>query len=143
MAGTDQQQIRQHRNAKGFLDPSLLPTHLVDPQSQVCLEFPLDLLHRPPALVCTYHLSRRPLVQIGHQEFRLLRAQVPPSCTQDHSDVTDVSQTQACALHPEGFAALGSREAGNPDTVIICARQMCHQEFPLITLQPLPLMSMA
>src|SRR5262249_982019 len=42
MAGPDQQQIRQHRNAKGFLDPSLLPTHLVFTQAQVGLEFPIS-----------------------------------------------------------------------------------------------------
>ena len=29
MAGTDQQQIRQHRQAKGVLNPSLFLTHLV------------------------------------------------------------------------------------------------------------------
>jgi hypothetical protein len=44
MAGTDQQQIRQYCNAKGFLDPSLLPTHWVGTPSQVRLEFPIDLL---------------------------------------------------------------------------------------------------
>src|SRR5262249_2842496 len=64
VAGTDQQQIRQYPYTKGFLDPSLLPTHLVCAQSQVRLEFPVDLLYGPPALLCTYHLSRRPLVQM-------------------------------------------------------------------------------
>ncbi len=44
MAGTEQQQIREHRNAKGFLNAPLLPTHLVCTQSQVRLEFPIDLL---------------------------------------------------------------------------------------------------
>ena len=47
MAGTDQQQIRQYRYPKGVLDPSLLPTHLVCTQSQVRLEFPVDLLSVP------------------------------------------------------------------------------------------------
>ena len=112
MAGTYQQQICQHGYAKGFLNPSLLPTHLVCPQSQVRLEFPIDLLHGPSALVGTDHLSRDPLVQIGHEDFRLLLAQVTPSFTQNHRDITDVPQTQACAIHPEGFTALGAREAG-------------------------------
>jgi site-specific DNA recombinase len=31
----------------------------------------LDYLYGPPSLIGTYHLSRRPLVQIGHQDFRL------------------------------------------------------------------------
>src|SRR5438128_6687919 len=113
MAGTDQPQRRQYRDAKGFLDPSLLPAHLVCTPAQVRLELPMDSLHRPPSLIRTHHLSRRPLVQSGHQDFRMLRAQVPPSLTQDHSDGTDVPQTQACARHPEGFAARGSREAEN------------------------------
>ena len=45
----------------------------------------------------------------------MLRADVTPSFTQNHRDVTDVPQTQACAIHPEGFAALGARQAGHPD----------------------------
>ena len=49
----------------------------------------------------------------------MLRAHVTPSFTQDHSDVTDVPQTQACAINPEGFATLGARKAGHPDTLII------------------------
>ncbi len=47
MAGTDQEQIGQYRYTKGFLDPSLLPTHLVCAQSQVGLEFPIDLFSVP------------------------------------------------------------------------------------------------
>jgi hypothetical protein len=42
MAGTNQQQIRQYRYPKGVLDPSLLPTHLVGTQAQVCFELPTD-----------------------------------------------------------------------------------------------------
>ena len=69
MAGTNQQQIRQDRYPKGVLDPSLLPTPLVCTQAQVRLELPIDLLHGPSALVGTDHLSRNPLVQIGHEDF--------------------------------------------------------------------------
>ena len=90
MAGTDQQQIRQDRYPKGVLDPSLLPTDLVLAQPEVRLQRAVDLFHRPSALVGTDHLSRDPLVEIGHQDFRMLWADVPPSFTQDHSDVTDV-----------------------------------------------------
>ena len=90
MAGTDQQQIRQYRYPKGLLDPSLLPTDLVLAQPEVGLQLAVDLFHGPSALVCTHHLSRDPLVEIGHQDFRLLWADVTPSFTQDHSDVTDV-----------------------------------------------------
>jgi hypothetical protein len=107
MAGTDQQHICQHSYAKGFLNSSLLSTHLICSQSQVSLKFPMDLLHRPPALVWTDYLSREPFVQIGHQDFCLFRSQLPLSFTQKHRDVTDVPQTQACARHPKGFIALG------------------------------------
>ena len=105
MAGTDQQQIRQHRYAKGFSIRPSSPLTWCAPQSQVSLEFPIDLLYGPSALIGTYHLSRDPLVQIGHQDFRMFRADVSPSFTQHHRDVADVPQTQACAIHPEGFAA--------------------------------------
>jgi len=119
MAGTDQQQIRQDRYAKGLLDPSLFPADLVLAQPEVCFQLPIDLLHRPPSLVCSHDLSRRPLVQIGHQDFCLFRAEVSPSLTQDHSDLTEVSQTQAGAIDPEGFAAPRAREARHLNTLII------------------------
>src|SRR4030095_1020425 len=96
MAGTDQQQIRQDCYPKGVLDPSLLPTDLVLAQPEVRLQLAVDLFHWPSSLVGTDHLSRDPLVEIGHQDFRMFRADVTPSFTQDHSDVTDVPQTQAC-----------------------------------------------
>src|SRR5687767_9871576 len=97
MADTYQQQIRRNRDTKGLLDPSLLSTDLVFTQAKVGLEFPIDLLHGPSALVCTDHLSRNPLVQIGHQDFGMFWAEVTPFFTQYHSDVADVPQTQACA----------------------------------------------
>src|SRR2546426_6197666 len=138
MACTDQQQIRHHCYAKGLLDPSLFPTDLVLAQPEVGLQLAIDLFYWPPSLICTYHLSRDPLVQIGHQDFRMFRAQVTPSFTQNHRDVTDVPQTQAFAKNPEGFAALGSREAGHPNTLIIFARQMGHQVFDRLILDGFP-----
>jgi hypothetical protein len=138
LAGTHQQPIRQDRSPKGVLDPSLLLTPLVCPQAQVRLELPLALLHRPPALVCPSHLSRRPLVQSGHQDFRRFRAQAPPSFTQHHSDVADMPQTPACALPPEGFAACRAREAGHSDALRILARHMCSQVFERLLLDRFP-----
>jgi hypothetical protein len=43
MARTDQQQIRQHRDAKRLLDPSLLPTDLMLAQPEVGLQLAVDL----------------------------------------------------------------------------------------------------
>ena len=138
MAGPDQQQIRQDRYTKGVLDASCLSPYLGCPQSQGSLEFPIDLLHGPSTLVGTDHLSGDPLVQIGHQDFRLLGAKVTPFFTQDHGDVADVAQTQAGAIHPEGFAALRAREAGHPDTLRIFAGQMGHQVFDCLILNGFP-----
>src|SRR5215471_6595763 len=118
MADTDQQQIRQDRNAEGLLDPPLFPTDLVLTQPEVRLQLAVDLFHRPSSLVGTDYLSRDPLVQIGHQDFRMFRANVTPSFTQDHSDVPDVPQTQAGAIHPEGFPAPGTREARDQRALI-------------------------
>ena len=50
MAGTDQQQIRQYRNAKGLLDTSLLCTDLMFSQAKVCLQLAVDLFHRLSSL---------------------------------------------------------------------------------------------
>ena len=113
MAGTDQQQVRQDRYPKGVLDPSLLPADLMFPQAQGSLEFSIDLLHGPPVLIRTHHLSRDPLGQIGHQNLRLLRAEVSPSFAPNHCDITEVPQAQACARHPEGVPASRAREAGH------------------------------
>ena len=97
------------------------PTHLVGTRSQVGLEFPIDLLHGPSALVCTDHLSRDPLVQIGHEDFVLFRARVSPSFAQNHRDVTDVPQTQACAIDPEGFTPLSPGGGAPARAGNICA----------------------
>src|SRR5437588_3617098 len=114
MARAEQQQIRQHGDAKGLLNPSLVLTDLVLAQPKVRLQLAVDLFHWPPSLICRHYLSRDPLVQIGHQDFRMVWAEVTPFFTQHHGDVADVSQTQACARHPEGCAARGAREAGHP-----------------------------
>jgi hypothetical protein len=114
MARPDQQQIRHDSYAKRLLAPSLCPADLMLAQSEVRLQLAIDLFHWPPSLVRTYHLSRDPLVQIGHQDFRMFGADVTPFFTQHHSDVADVPQTQACARHPESFATRGSWETGPP-----------------------------
>ena len=68
----------------------------------------------------------------------MLWANVSPFSAENHGDVTDVPQTQACAIHPEGFAARGAREAGHSDTLIICARQMRYQVFDRLILDCFP-----
>jgi hypothetical protein len=138
MAGPDQQSIGQYRDAKRFLNPSFLCADLMLAQPKVGFQRSVDLLHRPSSLVCPYHLSRDPLVQIGHQAFRLLRAEVAPAFTQDHSDVADVPQTQAGAIHPEGFPARGAREAGHPSPWRICAGHMGHQVCARLLLDRFP-----
>jgi hypothetical protein len=47
MACTDQQQIRQHRYAKGLLDASLLCTDLMCSQPEVYLQLAVDLFSVP------------------------------------------------------------------------------------------------
>ena len=47
MACAEQQQIRQHGDAKGLLDPSLFPTDLVLAQPEVCLQLAIDLFSVP------------------------------------------------------------------------------------------------
>src|SRR5712692_3712167 len=138
MARAEQQQIRQHRDAKGLLNPSLVLPDLVLAQPEVRLQLAIDLFHWPPSLIRTHHLSRDPLVQIGHQDFRLFWAEVTPFFPQYHGDVADVPQTQACALHPEGFAARGSQEAGNPRALRIFARPMRYHVFERFALDRFP-----
>src|SRR5262249_29812050 len=68
----------------------------------------------------------------------MLRAQVTPSFTQNHRDLSEVPQTQACAIHPEGFTALGAREAGHPRALRIFARQMRPHVFERLILDRFP-----
>jgi hypothetical protein len=75
MAGPDHQHIRQHRSATGEPDPSRLPAYLGLAQPTVGLPCAVDLLSPPPSLRRTHHLLWRPLVQIGYQDFRVLRPQ--------------------------------------------------------------------
>ena len=99
MAGSDQKQVRHHRNAEGVLNSILLATDLVLTHSQVIFELPIDLLNRPPSLIRKHHVAGHQLGQIGHQDFCRFRAHVTPFFTQDHGDFANVSQTQAFAVN--------------------------------------------
>jgi hypothetical protein len=65
MAGTDQQLIRQYRNAKGAFDASFLRTDLRRTQSAVRLQLAMNLFHGPPSLVGTYHPGGEGLSAVG------------------------------------------------------------------------------
>lgn len=94
------------------------------PQSQVCLAFPVDVLSGPPSLRGTSPRSRRPLGQLGPQDWRRLRADVAPFFPPPHGAVADVPQTQAWARPPAGLAAVRAREAGHPEALSREARHL-------------------
>ena len=98
-------QVGQHRNTDRFLAPILVPTDLVLVQPQPGFKFPGHQLDRPAFLVRAHHLARRQLGQIGHQDFRLLGAHVPPLFAQHHGDFTDMTQTQAGVIRPKSPTA--------------------------------------
>jgi hypothetical protein len=102
MAPTDQQPVRSHCNAKGLLGLPFFAMRVMLAQPQVSLQCSRNLLHRPPALRRTYYCSRRPLVQIGFQKSRTLRA-----------DIAAINQTQVRAKHSKGLASCGRWEASN------------------------------
>jgi hypothetical protein len=126
-AGTAQPQVRQYRPTQGGLAPSLLPTPLGCPPAQGGLACSLAWLYGPSAVGDTDHLARAPLVQLGHEPLRLLRAQVPPACTPHHRAGTAVPQAPAWARHPGGLPAPGAREAGHPRALILLVRPRPHQ----------------
>jgi hypothetical protein len=138
MAGTDPEHRGQDRYPTGVLAPSRLPTHLGCAPAQVGRAFPLAWFHRPPSWARPHHLSRRPLVPLGHQDLRLFRADIAPFFPPPHRDVAAGPQTEAGALHPAGFPALPAREAGPPDARSICARHMGHQGFAGFRLARVP-----
>ena len=94
--------------------------------------------HTRPVAAFTRPDLRRSLVQIGHQDFRLVRADVTPLFTQHPCDVADVPQTQACAKTPQAFAALCSRKPGHAEALKICVRDMGHQVFECFPIHGFP-----
>ena len=72
-------QVGQYRYPQGFFTAVLVPTDLVLAQAQARFQFPVHHLDCPTFLVDTHDLARRQCGQIGHQDFRLFGAQVPPS----------------------------------------------------------------
>ena len=117
-------QVGQHRDAHGFLTPVLIPTDLVLAQSQPRFELPVDQLDRPTLLVDAYHLARRQFGQIGHQEFGVVGAHVPPFFAQYQGDITHMTQTQARVICPKSSAAFAYGLSGNLGALIIFVWQI-------------------
>ena len=106
MTSPHQKQVGQYGDSHGVLTALIVSAHLVLAQSQTRFEFPIHEFYRPTLLIDAHHLSRGQLRQIGHQNFGLFWAQVTPFFAQHHGDITDMTQTQALAIRPKGFAAL-------------------------------------
>src|SRR5215217_1370889 len=130
--------VGQHCNADRFLTPVLVPTDLMLAKPQPRLEFPMYQLDRPTLLVDAYHLSRCQLGQIGHQEFRVVGADVTPFFTQYHGDIPDMTQTQARVIRPKGSATSPPMLSGNPGALVILVRHMGHEIFERFLLHGLP-----
>src|SRR2546425_11562342 len=123
MTHAQHKQVSQHGDAHGFLTTLLVPADLVLAQPQARFQLPVHEFDRPTFLVDAYDLARRQFGQIGHQDFGMLRAQVTPFFTQDHSDVAYMTQTQARAIRPKSLAAF-SALSGNPGALVILVRDM-------------------
>ena len=105
MAHPQHKQVGQYRDPQRFLTAVLVPADLVLAQPQARFQFPVQQLDRPTFLVDAYDLTRRQFGQIGHQDFRLFGAHVAPAFAQHHSDITDMTQTQARLIRPKRSAA--------------------------------------
>ena len=83
MTHPQHKQIGQHRDAHGFLTAVCVPADLVLAQPQARFQFPVHQLDRPAFLVDAHDLARCQFGQIGHQEFRVVGAEVTPFFTQN------------------------------------------------------------
>ena len=128
MTHPQHQQIGQHRDAHGFLTAVRVPTDLVLAQPQTRFQLPIHERDRPTFLVDAHDLARGQCGQIGHEDFGMLRACVTPFFTQDHRDVTDMTQTQAGAVRPKRLAAFPML-SGNPGALVILVRHMMSRDF--------------
>jgi hypothetical protein len=61
---------------------------------------------------------------MGHPNFGLFRAHVPPFFTPYHGDFTDMTQTQALAVNPKGFATAALDLFRNPGAGVQLTGQM-------------------
>ena len=138
MTHAQHQQGDQHRHLSGFLAAILVPTDLMRAQAQSRLAFPMHHLHGPALLVDTHDWARRQRGQIGHQDFRLFGAQVSPSFTPYHSDITHMTQTQPSVRRPKGPAASASGLSGNPGALVILMRHMGHEVFERVLVHGFP-----
>jgi site-specific DNA recombinase len=89
----------------------------------------LQHFHSPTLLVDTHDLARRQHSQIGHQDFRLFGAHVPPPFAQHHRDITYMTQGQARVICPKGSAPSARGLFGHPSALIIRMRHMRHEVF--------------
>ena len=76
------QQIGQPSDANGLLTAVGVPADLVLAQAQARFQLPVQQLDRPTFLVDAHDLARGQLGQIGHQEFRVVGADVTPFFTE-------------------------------------------------------------
>src|SRR5262245_65215949 len=86
----------------------------------------------------THDLARGQRGQIGYQDFGMLGAHVAPLFAQHHSNVADMTQTQAGAICPKRFATFPPMRSGNPGTLVILLRYMGHEIFDRFLLNSLP-----
>jgi hypothetical protein len=84
-------------------------TYVMLTQAQVRFQVPIHEFDTPPELVQPDHLSRRYIWQIGHQEFRVTRADVTPGFAQHQGDVSNVAQTKVFGIDPIGLTASRAR----------------------------------
>jgi hypothetical protein len=66
-----------------------------------------------------HDLSRRQFGKIGHQEFGMVGAHVPPFFAQYQGDITPMTQTHARVICPKGSAAFARGFSGNLGALIM------------------------
>jgi hypothetical protein len=133
MAGTDQQQIRQHRNAKGFLDALLLRTDLGRPQPQVGLQFPMGMVQKYPA--------QTPEIQnLTNKRVSMTKAFILGINGQDGSYLVEVLQEKitrcmvSFAVPPPAIRKISNRSS----TVSISTMETLRSDLPVQHYQSMP-----
>jgi len=122
MVQPQHEQVGQQGNPKRFFMLLQVATYLMLTQAQVRFQVPIDEFDTPSELVQPHHLSCRYLWQIGHQEFRVARADVTPGFAQHQGDLSNVAQTKGFGIDPIGLTAAPVRQTRYPGPTIIVAR---------------------
>src|SRR5918992_4830238 len=108
------------------------------PQAQSAFQFLEADLHRPSSKINRYHYARCCHREIGHEQFSLFGAIVTPPSTEDHGDITNMTQLGMFDEGPEGPLPTRGNQRGHPDSMVMVDGQVGDDIPQIVAIGELP-----